>query len=130
MVVDTVIYSHLNSTVSALGGRIYPQAVKNEVKTPYLVFNKLADSQERLMSGEYESIARAEFELLLWSSDYISGKTLSQTLVNAFRTAPKNINGIAIELIQIEEQDSDRDNDTELILSALSLVIFYQKAPA
>ena len=129
MVVDSVIYSIINSEIPELQGesKVSPQLADEEVEPPYLVYVKNNDFQEELPDGTLESFARAEFDLFLWTKKYIKGQELNNKVIDAFREAPDNVAGIQIERMTASPGSGDFETDSELKLSTIQLTIFYQK---
>lgn len=87
MSLETKLYTLLSGAgaVTAIAStRIYPLVAPQDADAPYITYQRIATPREYSHQG-YSNLENPLLQIDCWSSDYATGKTLSEAVISAMR---------------------------------------------
>jgi len=87
MSLESKLYTLLSGDAAVIGiasTRIYPMIAPQKADKPYVTYQRIASGRVYSMSG-YSNLENPIMQVDCWSSDYDTGKELSEAVIDAMR---------------------------------------------
>lgn len=118
------IYDRLNSQVPALGGRIYPLKLPQDVRYPAVVHQRLTTRRYQAF-GKTLRLREPRIQVDVYSHQS-DGYAAFEAVFRAVETALDLFNGGAVDVTYIEDERDDYEENTELFRKSFDVRPWYR----
>ena len=124
---EQAIYARLNSEVAALGGRIYPMVLPQNIQYPAATYQRIPPTTRYRTFGGYVPLVSATIQVDVYARRDL-GYSSFKTIYDAVRDSLKQPPGSDLDDIFLEDEDDDYEDDTDLFRRRFDVGTTYEES--
>lgn len=109
-------------------GRVHVGKLPEKCQYPAVVFRRITSpSAERRSDKTQHSTRRSLLQVDVWSSTYLEAGTIGAAVESALDGFSGTVSGIAIGLVEVEDNQPIFDESSELCRATLEIAIYHRQ---